>query len=149
MVSPAAQGTDSVQDSAELSIRNADIRNEQDLTLDESVYDCMVRRILFMHLWSDYSCIIIMRYEARYDRGQIRSSSGVGRDTWRLSERRYFMEACIRFEFAFVFTLNITGLFRLLYLSKTSRDQYDAVADLAEAMSDFLVMNTVPVLTRR
>lgn len=43
---PAVLGIESVHESAGLSTRNGDFRLKGDRTLDESVFDCMVRRIL-------------------------------------------------------------------------------------------------------
>jgi len=60
---PAVRGIGSAQDSAGLSTRNEDIRLNEDLTLGESEFDCMVRRILGVYWRSDRSCMNGMRYE--------------------------------------------------------------------------------------
>lgn len=65
ILSPAVPGTESAPDSAGLSTRNADIRLNEDLTLGETDFDCIVRRILSVHWRSGRSCMNGMTYEVR------------------------------------------------------------------------------------
>jgi len=62
---PAVPGIGSAPDSAGRLTRNGDIRLNEDLTLGESDFDCMVRRILGVHWRSDRFCMNGMRYEVR------------------------------------------------------------------------------------